>query len=135
MSEPPNAVPTVLLVVDDDTKTSDLERAILEPVGYQVERASSGPDAIALLDRGMAVDLLIADLCMPGMHGAEMVRRIRTRRPDLKVLYVTGFPDSLMSVRPLGDGEAVLEKPITVESLREAVSLLLYGTPTKPPTS
>jgi FixJ family two-component response regulator len=64
-----------------------------------------------------------------------MVRRIRTTRPRLKVLYVTGFIDSLMNVRPLWEGEAFLEKPITVDSLREAVSTLLYGTPTKPPTS
>ena len=62
-----------------------------------------------------------------------MVRQIRTTRPDLKVLYVTGHIDTLMSVRPLWEGEAFLEKPITVDSLREAVSMLLYGTPTKPP--
>jgi CheY-like chemotaxis protein len=130
-----NTVPTVLLVVDDDPNSSALQRVILEPAGYQVLLASSGPDAIALLEAGTAIDLLIADLSMPGMDGAEMVRRIRTTRPDLKVLYVTGFVDSLMDVRPLWEGEAFLEKPITVYSLREAVSLLLYGTPTKPPTS
>ena len=67
------------------------------------------------------------------MDGAERVRQIRTTRPDLKVLYVTGHIDTLMSVRPLWEGEAFLEKPITVDSLREAVSMLLYGTPTKPP--
>jgi CheY-like chemotaxis protein len=130
-----NTVPTVLLVVDDDPNSSALQRVILEPAGYRVLLASSGPDAITLLEAGTAIDLLIADLSMPGMDGAEMVRRIRTTRPDLKVLYVTGFVDSLMDVRPLWEGEAFLEKPITVYSLREAVSLLLYGTPTKPPTS
>ena len=71
---------------------------------------------------------------MPGMDGAEMVRRIRRTRPRLKVLYVTGYINSLMDVRPLSEGEAFLEKPITVDSLREAVSLLLYGTRKKPPT-
>jgi CheY-like chemotaxis protein len=130
-----NTVPTVLLVVDDDPNSSALQRVILEPAGYRVLLASSGPDAITLLEAGTAIDLLIADLSMPGMDGAEMVRRIRTTRPDLKVLYVTGFVDSLMDLRPLWEGEAFLEKPITVYSLREAVSLLLYGTPTKPPTS
>jgi hypothetical protein len=48
---------------------------------------------------------------------------------------VTGYVDTLMNTRPLWEGEAFLEKPVTVASLREAVSLLLYGTVTKPPTS
>ena len=133
MSQDAHAVPSVLMVVDDDANAAELERAILEPAGYQVLRANSGPKAIALLEGGTALDLLIADLSMPDMGGAEMVRQIRTTRPDLKVLYVTGHIDTLMNVRPLWEGEAFLEKPITVDSLREAVSMLLYGTPTKPP--
>jgi hypothetical protein len=48
---------------------------------------------------------------------------------------VTGFIDRLINVRPLGQGEAFPEKPFTVLGLRQAVSLLLYGTSTKPPTS
>jgi two-component system cell cycle sensor histidine kinase/response regulator CckA len=135
MPKHPNPVPMVLMVVDDDPNSSALARVILEPAGYQVLRASSGPQAIALLEGGTALDLLIADLSMPDMDGAEMVRQIRTTRPDLKVVYVTGHIDTLMNVRPLWEGEAFLEKPINVDNLREAVSLLLYGTPTKPPTS
>jgi FixJ family two-component response regulator len=65
---------------------------------------------------------------MPGLNGVEMVRQIRTKRPDLPVLYVTGYIDRLMDARPLWEGEAFLEKPFTLEGLREAVSLLLYGT-------
>jgi CheY-like chemotaxis protein len=127
-----NTAPMVLMVVDDDLNASEMERAILEPAGYEVLRASSGRDVISRLEAGTAIDLLIADLNMPGMDGAEMVRRIRRTRPRLKVLYVTGFIDSLKDVRPLGATEAFLEKPITVDRLREAVSMLLYGTPTKP---
>ncbi len=70
---------------------------------------------------------------MPDMDGAEMVRRIRAARPDLKVLYVTAHIDMLMDARPLWEGEAFLEK--SIDGLREAVSLLLYGTATKAPTS
>jgi CheY-like chemotaxis protein len=133
MPQRPNAVSTVLLV-DDSPRDRDLQSLILEPAGYQVLRASHGAAAIALLETGTPVDLLIADLNMPGMDGAEMVRQIRTTRPDLKVLYVTGDIDSLLDVRPLWEGEAFLEKPYTLNSLRQAVSLLLYGTSTKPPT-
>jgi CheY-like chemotaxis protein len=98
-------------------------------------RRAAVPKAIALLEAGTAIDLLIADLSMPEMGGMETARRIRVMRPDLKVLYVTGFIDGLMNVRSLWEGEAFLAKPITADSLREAVSLLLYGTTTKPPTS
>jgi CheY-like chemotaxis protein len=132
MPQRPNAV---LMVVDDDVSVRELERRILEPAGYQVLRASSGPQAIALLEAGTAIDLLIAELSMPEMGGMEMAQRIRVMRPDLKVLYVTGFIDGLMNVRSLWEGEAFLAKPITADSLREAVSLLLYGTTTKPLTS
>jgi two-component system cell cycle sensor histidine kinase/response regulator CckA len=133
--ERPNLAPAVLLVVDDDPHSRELEQVILEPAGYQVFRVSSGPAAIALLERGRPLDLLIADLSMPEMDGPEMVRRIRTTRPDLKVLYVTGHIDMLMDVRPLGKNEAFLEKPFTYLGLREAVSMLLYGTVTKPPAT
>jgi CheY-like chemotaxis protein len=121
-----------LLVVDDDQHSRELEQAILEPAGYQVLRAGNGPTAIALLETGTPIDLLIADLSMPEMNGAEMVRRIRTTRPDIKVLYVTTHLDLLMEAQPLGKNEAFLEKPFLYHGLREAVSLLLYGTVNKP---
>jgi len=72
--------------------------------------------------------VLVADLEMPGLGGAEMVRQIRMIRPDLPVLYVTGYIDRLMDARPLWRREAFLEKPFSVAGFREAVSLLLYGT-------
>ena len=72
---------------------------------------------------------ILALLRLPSpFPGDEMVRQIRTTRPDLPVLYVTGHIDRLMDGRPLWEGEAFLEKPFSVAGLREAVSLLLYGT-------
>jgi len=58
----------------------------------------------------------------------ELVRQIRTKQPDLPMLYVTGYIDRLIDARPLWKGEAFLEKPFSLEGLREAVSLLLFGT-------
>ena len=80
-----------------------------------------------MLQEEEPIDLLIADLDMPDVSGDEMVRRIRSLRPDLKVLYVTGHIDSLMNARPLWDGEAFLDKPFTANGLVEAVALLIYG--------
>jgi FixJ family two-component response regulator len=70
---------------------------------------------------------------MPGLDGMAMVRQVRATRPQLKVLFVTGHVDRLMETPRLWVGEAFLEKPFTAASLLEAVSLLLFGTVTKPP--
>jgi FixJ family two-component response regulator len=62
-----------------------------------------------------------------------MARQLRVKRPDLKVLYVTGHVDRLFEDRPvLWEGEAFLEKPFTYQSLIEAVSMILYGTMKRP---
>ena len=121
------AVPTVVMVVDDEPQVLDIERHILERAGYQVLLATSALDAIARLTEGPPLDLLITDLDMPELGGDEMVSRIRAIRPDLKVLFVTGHADLLMETPRQWEGEAFLEKPFTEESLREAVSLLLSG--------
>jgi CheY-like chemotaxis protein len=119
--------PTVL-VVDDEPGIRQIARRILEDGGYEITEAEGGLEAIALLAQGHPLDLLMADLDMPGLGGDEMVRRIRATRPDLKVLYVTGHIDKLMDARPLWEGEAFLEKPFNPVGLREAIALLLYGT-------
>ena len=117
-----------VLVVDDEAEVRAFERRVLEGVGYGVLEATNGADAIDRVAGAARVDLLIADLQMPEVSGAEMVRRIRLTRPDMPVLYVTGHIDGLMDERSLWEGEAFLEKPFTVAGLREAVSLLLYST-------
>jgi two-component system cell cycle sensor histidine kinase/response regulator CckA len=123
----PRASPTVL-VVDDEAPIRSVARRILEADGYSVVEAGDGLEAVALLSQGANVDLIVADLQMPKLGGDEMVCRIRWAQPDLKVLYVTGFIDKLMDSRQLWEGEAFLDKPFTTVGLREAVSLLLFGT-------
>jgi two-component system cell cycle sensor histidine kinase/response regulator CckA len=125
--------PITVLVVDDEAPIRQIERRILEARGYAVTEASGGEEAIAMLAKGTALDLLIADLDMPELTGDEMVRRIRATRPDLKVLYVTGHIDLVMDARPLWEGEAFLEKPFSPAALGEAVAMLLHGTLTPPP--
>jgi two-component system cell cycle sensor histidine kinase/response regulator CckA len=126
-----NARPTIL-VVDDESPIRELARRVLEKAGYEVTEAGNGYEAIALLEGGPPLDLLMADLDMPELGGDEMVRRIRASRPDLRVLYVTGHIDRLMDERPvLWDGESFLDKPFSGAGLLEAVSMSLYGTLTK----
>jgi two-component system cell cycle sensor histidine kinase/response regulator CckA len=120
----------IVLVVDDEPLIRQIERRTLELEDrYSVIEAPGGAEGIAILQDGRPLDLLIADLDMPDVPGEEMVRQIRSARPDLKVLYVTGHIDRLLDVRStLWEGEAFLDKPFTSQGLLEAVSLLLYGT-------
>jgi CheY-like chemotaxis protein len=115
----------LVLLVDDDAAIRQIARRVLEQDGYDITEASSGPEAIALLSSGASLDLLMADLDMPALGGVEMVRWIRTTRPDLKVLFVTGHVDLLMESPRLWVGEAFLEKPFTPAGLCDAVSWLL----------
>ncbi len=124
--------PATVLVVDDEEAIRQIERRVLEDAGYTVTEASRGLNAIEMLSNGAPLQLLIADLDMPGLSGDEMVARIRKLRPDLKVLYVTGHIDKLMDARLLWAGEAFLEKPFNAAGLLEAASLLLYGSIAKP---
>jgi FixJ family two-component response regulator len=65
---------------------------------------------------------------MPELTGGEVARRIRTSKPYVKVLFVTGFPDDLFDERKaLWDGESFLEKPFSKKGILEAASLLLFG--------
>lgn len=120
--------PLIVVIVEDEDAIRILERRVLEADGYTVIEASDGLEGMAILSKGGHADLLLADLDMPGLSGDEMVSRVRTTRPDLKVLYVTGHIDKLMDARPLWEGEAFLDKPFTAAGLTEAVSLLLHGT-------
>src|SRR5712671_5209200 len=119
----------LVLVVDDEPPIRQMQMRILQSGGYRVLEAAGGSEALAMLEKGVTPDLLIADLEMPDLAGEDMVRRIHAARPTQKVLYVTGNIDRLLDVRPLiWEGEAFLDKPFTSKGLLEAVSLLLTGT-------
>lgn len=124
----------IVLVVDDEPGVRALARRILEGGGYQVIEAADGIQGLAVIESAARVDFLIADLDMPIMQGEEMAKRIRARRPDLRVLYVTAHSERLFNERPeLIDGEAFLDKPFTSRGLLEAVALLKNGYISAPP--
>jgi two-component system cell cycle sensor histidine kinase/response regulator CckA len=123
----------VVLVVDDEEPIRNAVCRMLQGDGYHVIEAENGAKAVTLLEDGRTVHVLMADLEMPELTGEEMVRQLREKRPDLRVLYVTGHVDRLFSERPvLREGEAFVEKPFTSKGLLEAISLLLYGTFKRP---
>jgi two-component system cell cycle sensor histidine kinase/response regulator CckA len=110
---------TVLLVEDEPMVRNVAERA-LSRHGYQVITASNGEDALEIIARNEPIDLLISDVVMPGMDGPTMVREARQTRPDLKILFMSGYAEE--QLRKSIDIENVnfLPKPFSVTELAEA---------------
>jgi two-component system cell cycle sensor histidine kinase/response regulator CckA len=117
-----------LLVVDDEESVRLFTERALRDAGYEVLLASHGPEALRMAEQHGPFDAFVVDIMMPLMRGDELGRRLRCIDPDAKILYFTGFSDRLFDERHvLWEGEAFVEKPVTVQGLREAVSLLLFA--------
>jgi CheY-like chemotaxis protein len=117
-----------VLVVDDEPPIRELQKRVLTQAGYDVYTVVDADHALQWISEEHPVDLVIADVNMPDVTGDEMARQIRALRPDLKILFVTGFADRLFANQPvLWADQAYLDKPFTQRGLLEAVSLLLHG--------
>jgi two-component system cell cycle sensor histidine kinase/response regulator CckA len=110
---------TVLLVEDEPMVRSVAERALTRH-GYTVITADNGEDALEIIEKNEPIDLLISDVVMPGMDGPTMVRKARESRPDLKILFMSGYAEE--QLRKSIDIENVnfLPKPFSVTDLAEA---------------
>jgi two-component system cell cycle sensor histidine kinase/response regulator CckA len=116
-----------VLVVEDEPGVRSALQRILEAGGYTVLAAANGKDGLELFARSEhPVDLLIADLVMPGMGGRELAKKCRELHDVLKILYVSGYTkDSLLSQQTFEDGIQFLEKPFTRDGVLERVRQVL----------
>jgi signal transduction histidine kinase/CheY-like chemotaxis protein len=113
--------PVRVLIVDDDRLVRRLMSDGLRSLQYQVTACASGEQALATLDAGERFDLLLVDFAMPGMNGADVVRAVQDRQPDIKVLMVSGYADSTAVEAALGNAR-LLRKPFDVAELGAAVA-------------
>ena len=113
-----------ILVVDDDADVRWIITQDLQEMGYDVREADSGRAALTILEGDAPCDLMVADLVMPGLSGLDTLRLARRSRPDLKVLFVSGYADLSRFGANLGD-YALLKKPFKLEALAEAVRAAL----------
>jgi PAS domain S-box-containing protein len=84
-----------VLVVDDDSLVLTSTSLLLEDLGHRVLTAASGAQALALIDQGEMVDLIITDMAMPRMSGAELAHAVRILKPDLPIILATGYAERL----------------------------------------
>jgi CheY-like chemotaxis protein len=120
-----------ILVVEDEAPVRSLIAEALADYGYVVLEAASGTRALeAWTDYGAAVDLLITDVIMPdGVNGVDLARRLRAANPQLKVIYMSGYPADVSSEQLRSDGDSYLAKPFSLPALARHVRARLDDQP------
>lgn len=117
-----------VLIVDDEESVRELFARMLTLGGYETSEASDGEDALRLVAARGPFDAYVIDIAMPRMRGTELGRRLRLDDPEAKILYCTGYSERLFEEKgTLWENEAFIDKPVTLDSLRQALSLLLFG--------
>jgi len=118
-----------VLLVEDEPGVRHLARDVLSRYGYRVIEAADGAEALRLVaGQEATVDLLLTDVVMPGMSGAELARRFRERRPDVRVLYASGYADDAVgSLGVPNEGAPFLQKPFEPDDLVRRVREVLEG--------
>lgn len=120
-----------VLVVDDDRRIQNLIQRALVERGYSVIVAANGMMALDRLENaGESIDLLLTDVVMPGMNGAELARQVRDIRPEMKVLFMSGYAGKALVHELMEKGETVfIRKPFLLESLCMRIRSVLDEAP------
>ncbi|HXV44800.1 MAG TPA: ATP-binding protein, partial [Anaerolineae bacterium] len=125
-TEAPHGQETILLVEDEDL-VRDLTRTVLLEHGYRVLEASGGSQALSISEQYQnPIDLLATDVVMPHMSGRELAERLLLLRPDIKILYMSGYTDDIIVHHGLADPSITfLQKPFTPAELAHKVREVL----------
>ena len=127
LSEAPRAeAGQTVLIVDDEASIRMLVSETLADLGYSTLEAADATDALKLLEGDRPVDVLVTDVGLPGMNGRQLADAVRTRRPDLKVLFITGYAENaVLNHDHLEPGMHVLTKPFAMEALASRIKTLV----------
>jgi PAS domain S-box-containing protein len=123
-----------ILLVEDEANLRYLARQYLEKQGYKVIEAADGAVAMQIaVAHDKVIHLLLTDVIMPGMNGRELAQRICEIRPNVKVLYMSGYTENVIGHDGMLDaGVRLLQKPFTLRDLKGKVREVLDATPTPP---
>ena len=118
-----------VLLVEDELMVREMSLQMLEEIGYTVIQAETPRQAIEICGRDeVRVDLILTDVVMPGMNGKEMVEIIETLRPDIKVLFMSGYTSDLVAQRGVVDeGRHFIQKPFDMHLLYQKINDTLRG--------
>ena len=123
-----------ILLVEDEANLRYLARQYLEKQGYRVIEAADGAVAMQIaVAHEATIHLLLTDVIMPGMNGRELAQRISEIRPNVKILYMSGYTENVIGHNGMLDaGVRLLQKPFNLRDLKSKVREVLDATPTPP---
>ncbi|WP_195838248.1 CHASE3 domain-containing protein [Methylocystis rosea] len=117
---------TLILVVEDEDRMRSIAVAMFQDLGYSVLAAGSAVEALALIKANPDIDLLFTDIVMPDMNGRALAEEALRRRPDLKIVFTTGFSrNAVIHNGVLDRGVNFLPKPFSIEQLAQKVGAVL----------
>jgi PAS domain S-box-containing protein len=115
-----------VLVVEDEPVVRALILEVLQDLGYRTVEAADGPAGLKALESKERIDLLVTDVGLPGLNGRQLADHARTKRPDLKVLFITGYAESATTMSGfLLPGMEMIAKPFPVEVLAERIRSMI----------
>jgi two-component system, cell cycle sensor histidine kinase and response regulator CckA len=114
-----------ILVVDDDPVVRELVCRMLAEGGYGTSEAAHGAEALAFVQAGLAVDLVLSDVVMPELTGVELLEAVSVSHPDLPVLLMSGYAVEDLAARGIAAPCGILVKPFTQERLLDEVARCL----------
>ena len=105
---------------------------LLQELGYRALEASDGPTGLRILDSPQRIDLLITDIGLPGLNGRQVADAARVTRPDLKVLFMTGYAENAVAAKGfLAPGMQIITKPFVMDVFGRRIRELMEA-PTSP---
>jgi DNA-binding NtrC family response regulator len=124
----PASLSSTILLVDDDSDMRSLTRTFLEHEGYRVFSSGEAERAAQIFSTAPRIDLLITDIYMPGRSGMELAHDLKTMRPELPILMVSGgFVDDDLKERLQEEGWRFMVKPFRLTELLSLVHVMLAG--------
>ncbi|TRL32260.1 hybrid sensor histidine kinase/response regulator [Rhizobium straminoryzae] len=126
-----------ILVVEDDEAVRDITVSLLSELGYKVLKARDADSGLAIIESGVPIDLLFTDVVMPGrLKSSELARKAKERRPDIEVLFTSGYTEnSIVHGGRLDPGVNLLSKPYARETLARKIRMLLDKARLRGPSS
>ncbi len=117
-----------VLVVEDDADARSTLAAMVTELGYRVLEAENGRSALPILEQERPVNILLSDVIMPGgMNGVDLAKAARKRRPDLKVLFVSGYDHTAIAhATKYDDSLRLLNKPFSLTDLSRELQALIH---------
>ena len=117
-----------MLVVEDEPVIRDLIVEVLRELGYRALEAADGTAGLKVLQSRKRIDLLVTDVGLPGINGRQLADQARVTRPDLKVLFITGYAENATLPNGFLDpGMEMITKPFAIEALATRIRNMIQG--------